>query len=287
MEASYRNAAGVRRYLLYVPSSYHGAQVPLIVMLHGGTQTAADFAAGTRMNEHAERETFLVAYPEQPASANQGLYWNWFAPAHQRRGSGEPSLIAGITEQVCQDYAVDRSRVFVAGLSAGAAMAAVMAATYPDVYAAAGIHSGVRYRAASTVESALAVMEQGPPAPTAASSDGAATTIPLIVFHGVADERVDVVNADAFVAAAQHASDGSGPPLRSRSLTGLGGTGGYRYTRTVVERDGRPTLEAWIVQGLGHTWSGGSPAGSYTEPGGPDASAELVRHFDEVTAERP
>jgi poly(hydroxyalkanoate) depolymerase family esterase len=255
---------GTRPYKVYAPKTL-ARQAPLLVMLHGCTQTAEDFAAGTRMNELAEAQGFVVLYPEQISSANAQRCWNWFNPGDQRRGLGEPALIAGMTEAVREEFGADPRRVFVAGLSAGGAQAAILGAAYPEIFAAVGVHSGLACGAAHDMSSAFAAMRQGKPGQ-------GSLTVPVIIFHGDRDSTVNPRNADEVAALAA-----SGQSVRTEEGRA---EGGLAYTRTVrLNWWGRPVLEQWAVHGAGHAWSGGSSKGSYTEPRGPDASREMLRFF--------
>jgi len=278
---TYTGAAGTRAYRLYVPSGGTGRALPLVVMLHGGSQDAASFAAATGMNDLAERQSFLVAYPEQPSSANPGRFWNWFAPGHQLRDAGEPSLIAGITREVMDRHPVAATQVYVAGFSAGGAMAAVMAAVYPDLYAAVGVHSGVAYGVAQDAASALAAMKRGPSRP-ARSPSGA---VPLIVFHGDRDSTVAHANAEGLIDQILAAGSPGDAPAPVEATTGGQVPGGHAYTRTSYGgATGTVLAERWTVHRSGHGWSGGVLRGSYTDPRGPSASAEFIRFFDEHPA---
>jgi poly(hydroxyalkanoate) depolymerase family esterase len=268
-ERAYANHAGSRTYKLYVPSRYDGTPLPLVVMLHGCKQSPDDFAAGTQMNTLAEEKLFIVAYPAQSSAANPSHCWNWFSTADQQRDGGEASLIAGITRQIMRDVAVDPARVYVAGLSAGGAAAAIMGAAYPDLYAAIGVHSGLACGAARDMPSAFAAMRQGGAIPR---RDG--KPMPTIVFHGDRDATVSPVNGDQVIAQSKATAQLAPAVDRGQSA------GGIAYTRTVqTDAGGRPVLEQWVLHGAGHAWSGGSAAGSYTDPRGPDASREMVRFF--------
>nr|WP_137128435.1 PHB depolymerase family esterase [Roseomonas sp. HF4] len=268
---SFANHAGSRGYRLYVPSTGHAKAMPLVVMLHGCTQSPEDFAAGTRMNMLAEQHGCLVAYPGQAQSANAQKCWNWFSPGDQRRDQGEPALIAGITRQAMDDHAVDGRRVYVAGLSAGGAAAAIMAVTYPDLYAAVGVHSGLACGAARDMPSAFAAMRHGA---TEAASTDARRRLPTIVFHADMDGTVHPRNGDEVIA------QSAGAEALHKEVRRGQVPGGRAYTLTThTDAAGRPVLEQWLVHGGGHAWSGGSSDGSYTDPRGPDASREMLRFF--------
>ncbi|PWC79796.1 esterase [Azospirillum sp. TSH64] len=278
---SYSGPAGTRAYKLYVPAAAGDGPRPLVVMLHGCTQSPEDFAAGTRMNAFAERHGILVAYPEQPASANAQRCWNWFKPEDQRRDQGEPSLLAGITRQVMRDHRVDPERVYIAGLSAGGAAAATMAAAYPDLYAAVGVHSGLPAGAAQDLPSALAAMRQGSSRSQRAATRGD-RRVPTIVFHGDRDHVVHPSNGDGVIVQATAGSDLRSDVQQGRSQDG------HAYSRNILRApDGRTQCEHWTIHGAGHAWAGGSPSGSYTDPSGPDASAEMLRFFLEHRLETP
>jgi poly(hydroxyalkanoate) depolymerase family esterase len=271
IEGTFRSNVGSRTYKLFVPSRSHIEPLPLVVMLHGCTQSPDDFAAGTRMNFHAEERNCFVVYPEQPSGANQAKCWNWFRTDDQKRGGGEPSLIAGITRQIMREYGIDPKRVYVAGLSAGGAAAAIMSATYPDLYAAVGVHSGLACGAASDLPSALAAMRHGKAFGAIVRAE---SPVPTIVFHGDRDTTVHPHNGDRILGQSSEAASRTTRVLRGRVPDG------YAYTRTIVaDAQGRDISEHWSVHGAGHAWSGGSPSGSHTDPKGPDAARQMLRFF--------
>ena len=283
LSRSFACAAGSRDYKLYIPRHLPENGRALLVMLHGGTQDGDDFAVGTRMNERAEEHGLIVAYPSQSKAANASLCWNWFMPEHQKRGAGEPSIIAGITREIVADYAVDPDRVFVAGLSAGGAMAAVMAATYPELYAAIGVHSGLPYESATDLPSAFAAMRgnAGSRGRRSRKPRGAvdAPRVRTIVFHGDADNIVHPSNAAGIVGASKLGERIERADTRSSD--------GRTYTRTVIrDESGAVVVEDWLLHGSGHAWSGGSAEGSYTDADGPDASGEMLRFFLETSGDR-
>lgn len=278
---TYSNDVGKRNYKLYVPGGCGEDPLPLVVMLHGCTQDADDFAAGTRMNALAELHGCLVLYPIQSTDANPSKCWNWFRPGDQQHGRGEPSLIAGMTREVMTSHRVDPDRVYIAGMSAGGGMAAVMIRRYPELYAAAGIHSGLPHGSAHDVRSALAAMKgrkHASPLRVVGGDgrDGADATArperPIIVFHGDADRTVHPSNARRLIKPFE-AGDAVTRTTQCNDGPGRG------YTRREITSAEGVDAEFWLVHGAPHAWSGGSAAGSYTDASGPDASAEMMRFF--------
>jgi poly(hydroxyalkanoate) depolymerase family esterase len=283
----YLNAAGLRNYKLYVAAPCGNEAPPLFVMLHGCQQTAADFATGTRMNELAEECGGIVLYPEQCKLANMNGCWNWHEQQHQTAYFGEPSLIAGMTRQVMTEHGIDAERVYVAGMSAGGAMAVILGQAYPDLYAAVGVHSGVPSGVAFDLMSALSAMNIG-----LAPSDASAARrrrrgrrgIATIVFHGDHDTVVHPSNGEAVHVQAQRAEPrapiaAGAATSRSNGTSVHVGRRGRSFTRTSELLDGVPQAELWMVHGAGHAWTGGSPDGTHTDAQGPDASREMVRFF--------
>ena len=283
------SAHGTRSYKVFEPSGHEGTPLPMVVMLHGCTQNPDDFAAGTRMNELAQRLGFIVVYPAQPKNANGSNCWNWFKSKDQGRERGEPALIAGIARDVLGHWSVDQRRIFVAGLSAGAAMAVILGETYPELFAGVGAHSGVAYAAAHDMPSAFAAMQAGAMGgglpgraakPKRSRAKVGSRLVPTIVFHGDRDATVNVANGAGIVAdaLAQPTLEASGAALLREERTGS--AGGRDYTVCAWHTPaGTALVEHWTVHGAGHAWSGGSALGSFTDARGPDASAEMVRFF--------
>ena len=313
------HGSALREYKLYAPPGATGSRHALVVMLHGCSQDPDDFAAGTGMNECAREQGFFVLYPAQSKLANSHRCWNWFRPDHQQRDSGEPAWITELTRSVIEHHPIDPQRVYIAGLSAGGAMAAVVAEAYPDVFAAVGVHSGLPVGAASNVIEAIAAMRSGASfrlpwnvmadiasAALGASAEAAQPTVPTIVFHGDKDETVHPRNGEQIIAAlvaaraatsdargatdARDARDGASDAVQTASARAPHveqGEAAARHTRTVHRADdGTALAEHWVVHGAGHAWSGGRPSGSFTDADGPDATREMLRFFFEPAREK-
>lgn len=266
------------RYRLYEPRREDPAVLlPVVVMLHGCKQDSEDFARGTRMNEVAARDGFLVLYPEQLRKSNQMGCWNWFEPQHQRRGSGEPAMIAALVAHVLAAHGGDPTRVYVAGLSAGGAMAATLGELYPDVFAGVGVHSGLPAGAASDVPSAFSAMRRGTAPHTVTRRNS--VPVPTIVFHGAADKTVAPGNGDAIVHGHLAAHEAQGVPLLRAQVSHMQ-EGARSATREQwLDPEGEVRLESWRVGGGPHAWSGGHASGSFTDPKGPSASEAMARFF--------
>ncbi len=296
--SSYTYLTQTRHYKLYAPPGHVGRQLPLVVMLHGCTQDPDDFAAGTGMSERAREQGFFVLYPAQSQQANPSRCWNWFKRSHQQRDGGEPALIAGMTQAVIAQQNIDTRRVYIAGLSAGGAMAAIVAAAYPEIFAAVGVHSGLPCGAASDVAGALAVMKSGVAGPAIAAKASrvgtpravamrSRTPVPTIVFHGDQDRTVHPRNGEQVISdvlgrAADAGESYALPKGRAQVEQGVSEQG-QRYTRSTHHDDSGNTLaEHWLVHGAGHAWSGGRAEGSYTDAKGPDATREMLRFFASI-----
>jgi len=297
-----RNSFGSLEYRLWVASGYQKEKaVPLVVMLHGCMQTPQDLAAASGMNDLADKNNFLVVYPEQAGAANPLRCWNWFDPKHQSRDAGEPSLIAAAVEEIFTSYSIERDRVYAIGISAGGAMAVVMGVTYPELFAGLGAIAGAEYRAGTTVEAGLAAMKQGGPDPDQQGlltfqmiqklAGGTRKRMPVSAFHGAKDPYLNPINSEQLIAqwaqTNDYLDDGKdNDSVSTKSPTETKGAvpNGYSYTKcSYRDSNGRLLMEKWIVEGLGHAWPGSPIANQFADPKGPNASAEIWRFFSETT----
>jgi len=282
---SYTNFSGSLKYHLFIPSNYH-AGMPLLVMLHGCNQDAEVFATGTRMNLHAEQLGFVVLYPAQSKLANVNKCWNWYKPINQYRDMGEPAVIAGMTKKIINKYKINPHKVYIAGLSAGAAMAYIVGSVYSDIYAAIGVHSGLLYRGINNMFSALAAMKTGSEQIAKIEelqnkntdndhhhTTNLAGTQPLIIFHGDSDQVVDAQNATDLMAYHRQKN------LLNEQYHKQTSTHDSHTRTTYQNKKGENLAEQWIIHGAGHAWSGGSRDGNFTDENGPDASLEMARFF--------
>ena len=265
--AAWRKHDGALPYYLFTPAN-PVADAPLIVMLHGCTQTAEDFARGTAMNAAADKIGAHVIWPEQQRNANANVCWNWFEAGHQGRG-GEAAAIADIASRVRAKVAPQASGIHVAGLSAGGAMAAILGAHYGDVFASVSIHAGLPAGSASDMASAFSAMRKGGPA-------RASIKVPCLIFHGTADKTVALANGKTLARDVM----GAGKP-RQRTST----INGRRVT--ITSTDTPVSAAFWQIEGLGHAWSGGDAAGSFADPKGPSATDETIRFMQSVTTRKP
>jgi len=308
VRGSVSNAAGSRNYLLWVPALPQVARtkardssrrdLPLVMMLHGCLQKPQDLAEISGMNLVADKSKFLVVYPEQTREANALACWNWFDPKHQERDSGEPSLLAAMVQDIATRHPVDTRRVYVAGISAGGAMAVVMGVTYPDLFSGIGVMAGLAYKAGTTVESGMAAMKQGGPDPKqlgllafqAMPPGRLPRRMPVIVFHGTADPYLNPINADQVIAQWAQTNDylddnADNDSVQTDPIRTFAGAvpGGHSYTRASYgDRAQRLLMEKWLIKDLGHAWSGSPVAATFADPKGPNAAADMWRFFEAV-----
>ena len=291
----YSGPAGSRPYFVYTPENYQvGTAVPLIVMLHGCLQTPLDLAIGTQMNQLAEQYHFIVAYPQQTSLNNLSLCWNWFDPANQVRGGGEPGILAGIVKEIeshTDRWTIDRHRIYVTGISAGGAMSVILGATYPDIFAAIGVHSGAEYGAITSPLNGGAAFLQGGPDPIQqgraafAAMGSFARVVPTIVFHGTNDLVSAPINGkqvvqqwmetDSLASQGNYQADFNAPSSTTNGQV----PGGHSYTiYTWNDNNGNEVQEYWLINGMGHAWSGGNPY-NFTDLEGPSASLAMYTFF--------
>jgi len=302
---SYYSFNGMRSYKVFLPSNHsestnHG-KIPVIIALHGCMQDSESFAAGTRLNEWAEKLGFAVYYPEQSKFFNIYNCWNWFLPTNQMKNTGEAELIMGGLKKVTREFSLNKDKTFLLGMSSGGAVVSILANCYPRSFQAVATHHGTMYKAASDVFSAKEVVYNGSKiAPEVAAAKGYSCSgftpkknpLPAVIIHGSRGAVMRAIHATQVESELRIFNDYLDNGIRDNSLDDemtfekFTPDNLYSYDVVTWSHRGRPYIKRYMIETLGHAWSGGDNQYEFNDPHGPDATKIILDFFSEYGLNR-